>query len=173
LVSENPLEDGLATAFQFHEDKADGYSLHFLIYDYAGPGTYHFTPETKNYIKYVPNALGGVVVTSRQLKGTRSAFDMVTNAEFDGVLNIRELPDGSLFGDYEIVGVGSLDLAKSQNGDQDQFFSTLFGGFFRTASLKQPVQNSFKPKGPAFGMGAPIAEIAPPPGLKVLAKTDC
>lgn len=159
-VSENPLEDGLATAFQFGNEIGDGYSLHFLIYDYDGPGFYPIGTETKNYMKYVPNALGATVVTSRQISGVRSAIELMDEVHYKGGIEIRELPDSSLLGWFSTVGLGSTDLAASQAGDRDKFFENLFYGYFRTPPLDGPVENTFVPLKPLFGMG--MRRISPP-----------
>jgi hypothetical protein len=146
VVSENDLKDGFATAFQFSENEATGYSLSFVIFDYQGPGTYEFDETTLNYARYAPSALVGMVIATREIDGVATVVGQFTSTDIGGSLTVRELPDGSVLGTFDMLTLGSTDRTASRDGATDKYFVSQFSGVFRTGSLATPVVVDFVPK---------------------------
>lgn len=146
VVSENDLKDGFATAFQFSEHEGTGYSLSFVVYDYEGPGTYTFNETTLNYARYSPHALVGMVIATREIEGVATVVGQFTSTDIGGTLTLRELPDGSMFGTFDMLTLGSTDRVASRDGAKDKYFVSQFSGVFRTGSLAAPVVVEFVPK---------------------------
>lgn len=172
VVSENDLNDGFATAFQFSENDEIGYSLSFVIFDYDGPGTYYFDETSLNYVRYAPSAVVGMVVATREIEGVATVVGQFTSAETGGSLAIRELPDGSMFGKFDLFGLGSTDRMASQDGAIDKYFISQFSGVFRTASLDTPVVVDFVPL-PMVGGDIDVRTepVIPADNVQVLARS--
>ena len=160
VVSENDLKDGFATAFQFSENEETGYSLSFVIFDYQGPGTYTFDESTLNYMRYAPSAVVGMVVATRHIEGVATVVGQFTSpGSIGGSLTLRELPDGSMCGSFDMAALGSTDRVASRDGATDAYFASQFYGVFRTGSIAEPVVVEFVPR-PMIGAGA---DTPPPP----------
>jgi hypothetical protein len=173
VVSENDLKDGAATAFQFSEHDSTGYSLSFVIYDYKGPGTYAFDGTTLNYFRYAPHALVGMVMATREIDGVATVVGQFTSADTGGALTIRELPDGSIFGRFDVLTVGSTDMTASRDGAKDKYFVSQFTGAFRTGSLAAPVVVEFVPK-PMIGAPADMKmpDVTPTSNVRVVSRSS-
>ncbi|EDZ42910.1 hypothetical protein RB2083_2425 [Rhodobacteraceae bacterium HTCC2083] len=175
VMSLNELTDGIAHAFQFSQNKGEGYSLSFVIYDYKGPGEYVFNSNTKSYVKYLPNAIGAAVMATRALEDAGSALSQFSSSNFGAKLTVRELPDKSLFGRFSVMAAGTADPIAVSKGARDKFSATPISGVFRTASLAEPVVIKFKPLTLIQTTEDAMEPIVPKPatGVKVLARTDC
>ncbi len=175
VVADNNMSDGAARSFQFSENRPNGYELSFVIYDYAGPGTYKFDKNTKSYVTFIPNALGQLMSASRAIKNKATVVQHFTDAGLGGSMTVSALPDGSLLGRFDFVTLGSTDRNASIEGSKDHYFVSVFSGVFRSASLEQTPVFDFKPE-PLIGMNnQPIVKQINPADLpvRVLARTDC
>jgi hypothetical protein len=116
----------------------------------------------------------GMVIATREIEGVATVVGNFDRSTTGGSLSITELPDGSLLGSFEILGVGSTDMAASRKGATEHYVSSAFSGLFRTGSLDAPVAVDFVPL-PMAGLGnAPPPTVpAPTDNVTVLSRSDC
>lgn len=175
MFSRNDLKDGVAHVFQFHENSATGYSISIFLYDFKGAGRYALGGPSRNHLRYIPNALGGTVITTRaaQLVKKIPSVELDSPETIAGFVDILDGPadlmgHDTYVGVFRSKGLGS-DNPASLDDAADHLFVEAFTGVFRAPTLKAEAIPKVALRAP-IGMAAPPpppADAAPLTGLKV------